>query len=92
MEKEMDVFTKVEINDLTDDLKLIANACGIDTVRMLLRYCAGMSIYIPKIARLERFILRYIKENSEKSFKQIARELGVTEQFVKKLFRQMKKQ
>ncbi len=88
----MDVFTKVEINDLTDDLKLIANACGIDTVRMLLRYCAGMSIYIPKIARLERFILRYIKENSEKSFKQIARELGVTEQFVKKLFRQMKKQ
>ncbi|MFN3306267.1 MAG: hypothetical protein ACK42Z_03660 [Candidatus Kapaibacteriota bacterium] len=92
MEKKLDVFTKVELNDLTEDLKLIANACGIDTVRMLLRYCAGMSIYIPKIARLEKFILRYIKENSDKSFKQIASELGVTEQFVKKLFRQMKKQ
>lgn len=88
----MDVFTKLEISDLTDDLKLIANACGIDTVRMLLRYCAGMSIYIPKLARLDKFILRYIRENSDKSFKQIATELGVTEQFVKKLFRQMKKQ
>ncbi|MGB9771852.1 MAG: Mor transcription activator family protein [Candidatus Kapaibacteriota bacterium] len=91
MEKLKDIFSKVEIEDLTEDLKLIANSCGIDTVRILLRYCSGMSIYIPKIARLERFIERYIKENSSKNFKQIASELGVTEQFIKKLFKEMKR-
>lgn len=91
MEKFKDVFTKVEIEDLTDDLKLVANACGIETVRNLLRNCAGISIYVPKLARLDKFIRRYIKENSNKPFKQIASELGVTEQFIKKLFREKKK-
>ncbi|ROL56277.1 hypothetical protein D9V84_08900 [Bacteroidetes/Chlorobi group bacterium Naka2016] len=86
-----DIFSKVEVEDLTDDLKLVANACGIETARNLLRHCAGMSIYIPKIARLDKFIERYIKENSTKNFKIIANELGVTEQFIKKLFRQMRK-
>lgn len=90
MEKAKDIYSKIEIEDLTEDLKLIANACGMETVRMLLRSCAGLSIYIPKIARLERFVLRYIKENSNKNFKVIASELGVTEQFIKKLFREMK--
>ncbi len=88
MEKQNDIFAKVQLEDLTDDLKLIAHACGVETVRLLLRSCAGMSIYVPKIARLEKFILRYIKENSNKPFKLIASELGVTEQFIKKLFRE----
>lgn len=90
MERTNDVFTKVEIEDLTDDLKLVAHACGIETVRNLLRNCAGISIYVPKIARLDNFVRRYIKENSDKPFKQIASELGVTEQFIKKLFREKK--
>jgi len=90
MEKEKDIFSKVEYQDLTEDLKLIADSCGIETVRALLRYCAGISIYIPRIARLDKFILRYIQENSSKPFKLIASELGVTEQFIKKLFRENK--
>ncbi|MCX7909303.1 MAG: hypothetical protein N2560_07295 [Ignavibacteria bacterium] len=90
MEKSKDVFQKVEIDDLTDDLKLIALACGIETVRTLLRHCAGISFYVPKIARLDKFVSRYVKDNSDKTFKEIARELGVTEQFIKKIFRNKK--
>lgn len=90
MERAKDIYSKIEIEDLTEDLKLVAQACGIETVRTLLRFCAGLSIYVPKIARLDRFIVRYIRENSDKNFKLIASELGVTEQFIKKLFREMR--
>ncbi len=82
-----DIFSKIEQSDLTDDLQIIAEVCGIETVRSLLRNCGGMSIYVPKISRLDNFVFRYMKENKEKTFKQIARELGVSEQYIKKLFR-----
>ncbi|ROL60154.1 hypothetical protein D9V87_02915 [Bacteroidetes/Chlorobi group bacterium MS-B_bin-24] len=89
MENRKDIYSQLEIEDLTEDLKLVAMACGIDTVRELMKHCSGLSIYIPKLARLDKFIVRYIRENSEKSFKEIARDLGVTEQHVKRLFREM---
>ncbi|MCX7880413.1 MAG: hypothetical protein N2517_07105 [Ignavibacteria bacterium] len=88
MEGKNDVLSKLELEDLTDDLKLVASACGLDTVRQLLRNCPGMSIYVPKLSRLERFIVKYIKQNPEKSFKMLAKELGVTEQHIKRLFRE----
>lgn len=89
MESKNDIYSKLEVEDLTEDLKLFAMSCGIETVRSLMKNCAGLSIYIPKLARLDRFIMKYIRANSQKSFKEIARDLGVTEQHIKRLFREM---
>ncbi len=88
--KMQDIFGEISHEDLTEDLRIVASTCGIETVRNLLRNCAGMSIYIPRISRLDQFIVRYIRESRGKSFKQIARELGVSEQYIKRLFKSMR--
>jgi hypothetical protein len=80
-----DVFAKITEEDLTPDLRMISDACGIDSVKGLLREFGGMSFYIPKITRLDKFILKYLDENNEKSLKQIAKELNVSEQFLKNM-------
>ncbi len=85
-----DIYEKIEIQDLTDDLELIASVVGIDVLRNLLRNLQGAYIYIPKISRLEKFVVRYLNQNNHKSLKQIAVELGVSTQYLWKLKREGK--
>ncbi|MDX9790063.1 MAG: hypothetical protein WCZ17_02215 [Candidatus Kapaibacterium sp.] len=73
----------VEYEDLTPDIRLIADVCGMDTVRKMLQHLSGMQFYIPKITSFQTFIRRYIKQNSSRSFKEIALELCVSEQYIK---------
>ncbi|MBM2814661.1 MAG: hypothetical protein HW421_1423 [Ignavibacteria bacterium] len=80
-----DVFEQVCFHDLTPDLQLLAESFGIEIVRNLLRNFGGISFYIPKMSRLDGFIIKYIKENSGKSLKIIASELGVSEHFLRVL-------
>ncbi len=82
-----DVYDYVRESDLTSDLKLIMQSCGIETVKSMLRGLSGLSFYIPKITRLEDLVFRYYKENSEKSLKQVARDLGVSDAYLKKVIR-----
>ncbi len=85
-----DIFEKIEASDLTEDLELIANVVGIDVIRNFLRNFQGAYFYIPKVSRLERFVIRYINENPTKTIKQLAIELGVSAQYLWKLRRQGK--
>ncbi len=85
-----DIYEKIEIGDLTEDLELIANAVGIDVLRNLLRNLQGAYLYIPKISRLEKFVVRYLNQNQNKTMKQIAVELGVSTQYLWKLRREGK--
>jgi len=78
-----DIFSEIKTEDLTEELCLIEEVCGIVAVQSLMKHYSGMSFYIPKISRLDRFIQKYIKENSSKTFKQIANELSVSEQFIR---------
>ncbi|OGU58121.1 MAG: hypothetical protein A2X64_05640 [Ignavibacteria bacterium GWF2_33_9] len=82
-----DIFEKIEREDLTEDLTLIADAMGIDVVRNLMRTLSGMYIYIPRVSRLERFVKRYMTENAERPFKEIALDLNVSSQYLWKLRR-----
>lgn len=82
-----DVFDCVEAEDLTPDLEMVANVCGIEFVRNLLRNLSGLSFYVPKLSRLESFIGKYMRNNKEKNLKQVAKELLVSEQFLKKLIK-----
>lgn len=79
-----DRFDEIEYNDLTDDLKILADGIGIAGVRCAMRELSGMSFYIPKISRLDSFISRFIEEHKGMSRKEIAQYLDVSEQFLKK--------
>lgn len=87
---EKGIYDMLVFEDLTSDLEMIEEACGLETVKKMLKDLSGMSIYIPKITRMETLVLKYIKKNSEKSYKQIARELGVTDAYIKNLLRRRK--
>ncbi len=79
-----DQYDEIEFDDLTSDLMIVAEYCGLDAVRQMLRELPGMSFYIPRISRLDKFISRFIKQNKDKTRKEIAKHLRVTEQFLKK--------
>ncbi len=81
------VLDMMASDDLTEDLKLIESVCGMDTVKKLMTDLSGINFYIPKITSLETLVMRYIKTNSGKSFKQMARELGVSDVYVKSVFK-----
>jgi Mor family transcriptional regulator len=80
-----DVFDIMNDEDLTPDLKMIKETCGEETVKKLLRNFGGLSFYIPKISRLDSLVAKYMKKNKGKDYKQIARELKVSLQYLKKV-------
>ncbi len=86
-----DIFEKIEKSDLTEDLSLIADAMGLEVVRNLMRNLSGLYVYIPRISRLEKFVRRYMEENSDKPFKEIALDLNVSSQYLWKLRRTPKR-
>lgn len=71
-------------DDLTKDLKLLADVLGMDTVKVLLTELSGLSFYIPHIQSLENLIRRFIEKNSTLTDKQIAVKLGVSEVYIRK--------
>ena len=84
----MDAIDKIKDEDLTPDLKLLADICGIETIRTLLRNYSGLGFYIPKLTKLDNFIFRYLSQNDGKTLKEIAKELNVSENFLKKKYRE----
>jgi hypothetical protein len=87
MEKAMDLMT---FEDLTPDLQMLAEVCGIETVKKMLVNFAGINFYVPRISRLETLIEKYMQLNSEKTFNEMAKELNVSAQFLKNLYRRRK--
>jgi len=81
-----DVFEKIEYSDFPEDIKLIADICGVEAARKLIKALQGINIYFPRITAMDSFIKRYINSDKEKSIKMYARELAVSEQFLKKYF------
>ncbi len=86
----MDIYNQINESDLNGDMKLISAVCGIESTRKLLRELGGIQIYIPKLTRLDEFMWDYISSNSEKTKKEIAGELKVSEQHIRNLIKRMK--
>jgi hypothetical protein len=82
-----DIFEMILESDLTPDLKLLNDVCGIETVKNLLRELSGINLYIPKLSHLNSVVRKYMKKHPEKSYKQIAKEIGVSETFLKNLLK-----
>jgi len=79
------VFDLLSESDLTPDLKILLNVCGIETVKTILKNLAGLSFYVPGISHLDTLVMKYISKYPEKTYKQIAFDLGVSEPYLKSL-------
>jgi predicted HTH transcriptional regulator len=79
-----EIYEDIKYEDLTPDLQLLSEVCGIESIRSALKHFAGMSFYFPRISRLDKLIERTIKENPNSSRKELAQRLKVSEQFLKK--------
>ncbi|MFP4544549.1 MAG: hypothetical protein ACLFQU_09960 [Candidatus Kapaibacterium sp.] len=84
------IYDSISRDELTPDLQLIADICGLDTVRQLLKEYPGMNFYIPKVTRLDSFVSRIVRENKDSSIKHLALKLGVSEQYLRILRKKQK--
>jgi hypothetical protein len=77
-----DVLAEITLDDLTGDLRLIAEQTSIEVALELHRQCSGLKLYIPQ-SGLDDFKRRFIAQNRKKyNPKQLASMLGVTEMTV----------
>lgn len=86
-----DFYDQIKYEDLNPDIKMIADSCGIDVARNIIRHLGGLQFYIPKVTGFESFVLRFMFENKHSKLKDIARLLGVSEQYLKIVQKRNKK-
>ncbi len=75
------------IDDMpNEDMRIVAELCGIDNTVLLMRKMGGVSIYIPKNP-FHLYLTRTLTQsNSQPNFKRLAVELGVSERYVRKVW------
>lgn len=81
----MNILQNLQYEDLTEDLQMIYDVCGEETVIRLIENLGGLSFYVPKITRFDDLIYRYIRDNKNETLKKIAARLGVSEQYLKSI-------
>ena len=59
----MNILQNLQYEDLTEDLQMIYDVCGEETVIRLIENLGGLSFYVPKITRFDDLIYRYIRDN-----------------------------
>ncbi len=77
------------MEDLTNDMKLIAEVIGEEATRTLMRRLGGISIYIPKASRTE--IAEALKETGFDA-KTVAVKYGVSQRKVEKISRELREE
>lgn len=86
------VIQILEIQDLPEHFQIVAEACGIETARILIKELGGISLNIPKISSLRSLVERYLVENIAKEpIKKIARDLGMNERAIARILKQVSK-
>ncbi len=80
----------LELEDLTPDFQMLANICGLETAKTIIKNFSGFSFYIPKVTCFSKLMEKYIAEKKSQTTKQIARELGVSEQHIRNIKKRIK--
>ncbi|KKN79199.1 hypothetical protein LCGC14_0342160 [marine sediment metagenome] len=88
----MKAYHQVEFKDLTPDLEILSDVIGIENVRLLIEKVSGVQFRIPRLPTLNGFCRKYIKNNIEKSNMVLAFELDSSDNFVRLLKIQIKKE
>lgn len=79
----MDVYDMITLDEVTPDMRLLADVCGEEAMRLILRHLGGTQFYIPKMSKFDTFVIRYYKLNKDKPLKYVAIQLGVSEQYLR---------
>ena len=61
MKNNVDIYELLNEDDFTSDLKLLSSIRGVEITRNIIRYLSGISFYIPKITKLDTFVMSYLK-------------------------------
>ena len=85
-------WQNLDIDDMpNEDLKLVAELCGVDVARSLIENLEGVTIYIPKYS-YRHLIKQYIHKHFDgTNAKKLALELKISERMVYKLLKESKK-
>ncbi len=84
-----EVLSMMEPDDLTPDMRLIYDILGPEPVKQLLKHYGGLGFHVPKMSRFRDLTRRYMKKHPEKTFKEIAADLNVSEVYVKGVFKEI---
>lgn len=88
-----DIFETIELEDLPEDFRLMAEIVGMKIARVLIRDLGGIRIYVPSHRRLGPLVERYIRqryivdESGRSNVLELASELGMTPDFVRRVAR-----
>lgn len=76
---------EARLEELTGDIRLIADELGIETANALLEAFAGCYLYIP--SRLPQTLARHVNKQHEQglSCKRIAQNLGLSERYIQRI-------
>jgi len=74
----------IRVEDLTDDLKIVADVIGLEKTVDLMFNLSGMVLYIPRYG-YKNVLKRMLQENGSVNIRDIAKELGVSENFIRNL-------
>lgn len=83
----MDLLDRVQIENLDEEQKALAELIGMEAFRNLVRAFNGTSIYIPKIESLEKTVRdELIKEEFDGgNYKELALKYGLTETWIRNI-------
>ena len=85
-----EVFDLIREKDLPEHFQIVAETCGIETARILIKELGGLTLTVPMVTSLRTLIERYIQKNVEDiPIKRIARELGMNERAVTNIFKKI---
>lgn len=70
---EKQIANNIELEDLNDELRYVAEYIGIEKVRQIIKVAGGIRLYIPSIDKFKnKFIEKDIKENILKCHKPLS--------------------
>ena len=83
----MDLLDKIQLDNLEEEQKALAELIGMDAFRSLVRAFNGTSIYIPKIESLEKTVRdQLIKEEFDGgNYRKLALKYGLTETWIRNI-------
>ena len=83
----MDLLEKVQMENLDEEQKALAELIGLEAFKNLVRAVNGTSIYIPKIESLEKTVCdELIKEEFDGgNYKELALKYGLTETWIRNI-------
>ena len=86
MQKEKEIYNQLQIDDLTDDARDIAERIGIESFRKLVQEFGGSSFYIPFLRSFPKFLSRIIPELLAEgySIRKISQLLNVSQNTVRR--------